>query len=371
MEEQIEGDLVRLTPRNRSLREMVHEYAKLPTSLFFERQFGHPLHKIEEVIASVEAAEENGFCSYFNIHLLTTDEFIGHIRVDWSIESEGLISLHGGTPYGIRVQARARLEAWNLMVMSALNTRGVHRLGTATSMSNKQAQTFIAASGFRRIRILHLTGGLEAMVHYRLIPEWVPQAALPLNRPPLTLDPFVPSLKRLELRPRPESDLISAPSGWQNVTEKNQEQWLTVFEGRDWLVAHLAKQYGGTAKVADMLEVLRFEAMCGKQFMGHATNGQVDGLISFQTLPGRPGWCYLRGGAIFPSCPLGPVKNWLDQLFDSGQLLRAEVQSPAHHRAIHEWWLGMGFFEEGVTEVSESGLAIEVAFAKLSSTRFD
>lgn len=365
---QIEGSLIRLTPRNRSLRDLVNEYAKLPNPLFFERQFGHPLHKIEDVIASVEAAVVNGFCSYFDIHLLTTDEIIGHIRVDWSIESEGLISLHGGTPDGLRVQARARLEAWTLMVMSALNTRGVQRLGTATSISNKQAQTFIAASGFRRVRVLHLTGGLEAMIHYRLVPEWVSPAIPFMNRYAPTLDPFVPSLKRLELRPRPESDLISAPSGWQNVTEKNQEQWLTVFKGRDWLVAHFAKQYSVTANVPDILDVLRFEAMCGTQFMGHSTAGQVDGLISLQTLPARSGWCYLRGGGILPTCPIEPVKNWLDQLFDSGQLLRAEVQAPAQYHALHEWWLGMGFFEEGVTEVSESGLPMELAFARLSST---
>jgi hypothetical protein len=365
---QIEGSLVRIATRNRPLRDMVYEYAKLSNPVFFERQFGHPLHKIEEVIASVEAAEDNGFSSYFDIYLLTTDEIIGHIRVDWSIESEGLISLHGGSPYGTRAQACARLEAWTLMVRSALNTRGVKRLGTATSMSNKQAQTFIAATGFRRVRMVHLTNGLEAMIHYRLVSEWVSPAEPPMNRLPSSLDPFIPSLKRLELRPRPESDLISAPSGWQNVTEKNQEQWLTVFDRHDWLVAHLAKQYSGTSNVADMLEVLRFEAMCGTQFMGHSTDGQVDGLISFQALPGRPGWCYLRGGAIRPSCPVEPVKNWLDQLFDSGLLLRAEVQSPAQHRALHEWWLGMGFFEEGVTEVSESGLPIEVAFARLSRT---
>lgn len=364
---QIEGSLVRLTPRNRSLRDMVNEYAKLPSPLFFERQFGHPLHKIEEVIASVEAAEDNGFSSYFDIHLLRSDEIIGHIRVDWSIESEGLISLHGGAPYGTRAQARARIEAWSLMVISALNTSGVQRLGTATSMSNKQAQTFIASSGFRRIRVLHLTGDLEAMVHYRLIPEWVSPSLLPVSRSPLTLDQFVPSLKRIELKPRPESDLIPAPSGWQNVTEKNQEQWLTVFEGRDWLVAHLAKQYSGTTTVADMLEALRFEAMCGTQFMGHSTNGQVDGLISLQTLPARPGWCYLRGGAILPTCPVDPVKNWLDQLFACGQFLRAEVQAPVQQRALHKWWLDMGFFEEGVTEVSESGLPIELAFARLST----
>lgn len=364
---QIEGSLVRLTPRSRPLRDMVKEYAALPNSIFFERQFGHPLHQIEEVIASVETAEENGFCSYFDIHLLTTDALIGHIRVDWSIESERLISLHGGAPFGNRSQARARIEAWTLMVKAALNTQGVQRLGTATSMSNKQAQTFIAASGFRRTRILHLTGGHEAMIHYRLVPQWCLPEATSMNRTDLNLNLFIPSLKRLALKPRSESELISSPNDWQNVTESNQDQWLKVFEGRGWLMEHLSKQFNGTSSTADMLEVLRFEAMCGTQFIGHSTDGQVDGLISLQILPGRPGWCYLRGGSVLPSCPVEPVKHWLDQLFKCGQLLRAEAQAPAQNHALHEWWLRMGFLEEGVTEVNESGLPIEMSFARLNS----
>ena len=364
---QIEGSLVRLTPRSRPLRDMVKEYAALPNSIFFERQFGHPLHQIEEVIASVETAEENGFCSYFDIHLLTTDALIGHIRVDWSIENERLISLHGGAPFGNRSQARARIEAWTLMVKAALNTQGVQRLGTATSMSNKQAQTFIAASGFRRTRILHLTGGHEAMIHYRLVPQWCLPEATSINRTDLNLNLFIPSLKRLALKPRSESELIPSPNDWQNITESNQDQWLKVFEGRDWLMEHLSKQFNRTGSTADMLEVIRFEAMCGTQFIGHSTDGQVDGLISLQILPGRPGWCYLRGGSVLPSCPVEPVKQWLDQLFKSGQLLRAEAQAPVQNHALHEWWLRMGFLEEGVTEVNESGLPIEMAFARFNS----
>lgn len=365
---QLAGSLVRLLPRIRPLRELVSEYAALPNAQSFERQFGRPIKKIEEVIASVEAAEENGFSSYFDLHLLASDERIGHIRLDWSIETEGLMSLHGGSPYGIRGQARARLEAWMLMVTAALNTQGVQRLGTATSLSNKQAQTFIAASGFRRTRVLHLTGDLEAMVHYRLVPKWF----MPRNTPTkplqrMSLDQFKPPLKRTALRPKPDSERIAAPKGWQQVTETNQDQWLSVFKGRDWFMAHLARQFNATASSTDMLQLLRFEAMCGTQFMGHSTGGQVDGLISLQTLPGRPGWCYLRGGAVLSSCPVYPVKQWLDQLFKMGRLLRAEAQAPAQTRLLHEWWLAMGFEEEGVTEVDQSGRAIEIAFARLST----
>jgi hypothetical protein len=287
--------------------------------------------------------------------------------VDWSIETEGLISLHGGAPYGTRGQARARLEAWMLMVTAALNTRGVQRLGTATSLSNKQAQTFIAASGFRRTRILHLTQEQEPMVHYRLVSQWLTQIIPRPPSPQLSLDKFKPPLKPIALRPKPDSERIEAPNGWQQVTEMNQDQWLSVFKGRDWFTAHLARQFNATASSNDMLQLLRFEAMCGTQFMGHSTGGQVDGLISLQTLPGRPGWCYLRGGAVLSSCPIYPVKQWLDQLFKMGRLLRAEAQAPAQTRLLHEWWLAMGFEEEGVTEVDQSGLAIEIAFARLST----
>lgn len=358
---------MRLLPRVQPLRELVSEYAGLSNSIFFERQFGRPINKIEEVIASVEAAAEAGFSSYFDLHLRTSNALIGHIRVDWSIETEGLISLHGGAPYGIRGQARARLEAWMLMVSAALNTVGVQRIGTATSLSNKQAQTFIAASGFRRTRILHLTDQQEPMVHYRLVSQWFTPTPSRIPSPQLSLDKFKPTLKRSALSPKPPSEVIAAPSGWHHVTEVNQDEWLSVFNGRHWFLQHLARQLNGSASATDMLQLLRFEAMCGTQFMGHYAGGQVDGLISLQTLPGRPGWCYLRGGAVLSSCPVYPVKEWLDQLFKTGRLRRAEAQSPAQTRSLHAWWMAMGFVEEGATEVDPTGLAIEMAFARLSA----
>jgi len=45
------------------------------------------------MIDAAEVAVAHGFCSYFDLQLLNTEQVIGQIRVDWSLENEGLISL--------------------------------------------------------------------------------------------------------------------------------------------------------------------------------------------------------------------------------------------------------------------------------------
>ena len=362
------GRRVRLELRSRPLRELISDYAGLPSPIYFERQFGRPVGGIDQVIAAVEEAVADGFCSYFDLHLLETDEVIGHIRVDWSLESEGLICLHGGTPRGARGHASARQEGWVLMMMAALRTRGVLRLGTATAMSNKPAQAVIAASGFRRIRVLRLTGGQEPMVHYRLVPAWLtpPADLASLSLP--GLDDFRPPLKHSGLRPVEAPRQLPAPPGWQLVNESNQATWLAALQGNSWFLEHLASQTVRGSSVHDLLEQLRFEATCGTQFWGHANGELADGLISLQSLPARPGWCYLRGGPLLASCPVEPVQAWLDEMFNTGRLARAEAHAPADRPEMRDWWLTAGLTEEGVTEVDEVGAAMGVALARLAHT---
>jgi len=360
----LSGRLVKFEPRSRPLRDLVLDYAKLPQPNYFERQFGRTVGCIDEVIASVEAAVSDGLCSYFDLHLLDTDQVIGHIRVDWSLESEGLICLHGGTPDGTRGQSQARQEGWQLMIMSAMRTSGVRRLGTATAHSNKLAQAVIAASGFRRTRVLQLTGGREPMVHYRLVKDWFKPSIALQTLPIEGLGEFRPPLKFVENQSIPERQHFSPPPGWQPVNATNQEHWLAALPG-SWFLAHLASQPLSGRMPRELLQQLRFEAASGTQFLGHSSDGQADGLISLQSLPGRPGWCYLRGGPLLSSCPFQSLKNWLDVLFKTGQLERAEAQAPADHLALRDWWLNAGFKEEGVTEVDELGAALGLAMARV------
>ncbi len=361
------GRRVKLVLRSRPLRELVSDYARLPSPHFFERQFGRPVSAIEQVIASAEAALAHGLSSYFDVCLLDTEQVIGHIRVDWSLDGEGLICLHGGSASGTRGQAQARQEGWQLMMMAALRTRGVRRLGTATALSNKPAQAVIAASGFRRTRVLRLTGGQEPMVHYRLVPAWFTPPAALQSLPLAGLDDFRPALQHAEPRPVPELVPLAPPPGWQAVNEANLAHWLLALHGSAWFLEHLASQAVSGAGVQELLQQLRFEAACGTQFLGHNSAGQADGLISLQSLPGRPGWCYLRGGPLRSSCPVEPVKTWLDALFGAGQLERAEAQAPADRLALRDWWLAAGLTEEGVTEVDEQGAALGLALARVAA----
>ena len=360
------GRRVKLALRSRPLRDLISDYANLPSPTYFERQFGRPVDGIEQVIASAEAAVAHGFCSYFDLHLLETGQVIGHIRVDWSLDSEGLICLHGGTPSGTRGQATARQEGWQLMMLAALRTRGVRRLGTATALSNKLAQAVIGASGFRRTRVLRLTGGQEPMVHYRLVPAWFTPPAALQALPLAGLDDFRPALELAEPRHAPVLMPLPPPPGWQVVNETNLEHWLAALEGRTWFLEHLVSQAVSGADVQDLLQQLRFEAAYGKQFLGHSSAGQADGLISLQSLTGRAGWCYLRGGPLRPSCSVQSVKAWLDALFSTGQLERAEAQAPADHLALRDWWLAAGLTEEGVTEVDGQGAALGLALARIA-----
>lgn len=360
------GRRVKLSLRSRPLRELVSDYASLPSPSHFERQFGRMVSDIEQVIDAAEAAVARGFCSYFDLELLDTDQVIGHIRVDWSLDSEGLICLHGGTPSGTRGHAQARQEGWQLMLMAALRTRGVQRLGTATALSNKPAQAVIGASGFRRTRLLRLTGEQEPMVHYRLVPAWFSAPASLQSLPLAGLDDFRPALRSAEPRPPLQFRPLVPPPGWQAVTESNLPYWLAAVQGHPWFLEHLASQVVSGAGMPDLLlQQLRFEAACGTQFLGHSSAGQADGLISLQSLPGRPGWCYLRGGPLRSSCPVQPVKAWLDSLFSTGQLERAEAHAPVDRVELRDWWLAAGLTQEGVNEVDSHGAALGLALARL------
>lgn len=360
------GRRVKIEPRTHPLSDLVSDYARLSRPTYFERQFGRPAACIEQVIASAQAAIAHGLCSYFDLRLLHTDQVIGHIRVDWSLESEGLICLHGGTPNGTRGQAQARQEGWQLMMMAALRTRGVQRLGTATAQSNKLAQAVIGASGFRRTRVLRLTGGQEPMVHYRLVPDWFKPSAELKSLSPASLDDFRPGLQHAEPRPPLELQQLPPPPGWHPVNEVNQAHWVAALRGSNWFLEHLASQVTSGATEHSLLQQLRFEATCGTQFLGHRTDGQADGLISLQSLPGRPGWCYLRGGPLRSSCPAKPVRAWLDALFNTGQLVRAEAQTPVDQPSLRGWWLASGLMEEGVTEVDRFGAALGHALARVA-----
>lgn len=374
----LQGHWVSVTPRRAPLADLMQAYLASPQA--FERQFGRPVQDLGAVLALAESALAHGFSSYFDVRLRADGTVIGHLRVDWSLEEEGLIALHGGSPlqdpdspgHRQRAHARARREAWQLMVQAALATPGVQRVGTATAASNRAAQAFIAASGFRRTRILQLPDGRETLVHYRLVRDWLGACAQPASE--ASLAAYRPPAPR-GTAPAPvaaaQSDTPPAPPGWTRIDASNAPRWIGASSTA--FLHHLADAPPAPVVHAsrdDLVQTLYFEAANGTHFFGHeATEGPdpLQALIAVKPLPGRPGWWLLRGGPLAHHGTPPSLRPWLDDCFAHASLRRVEAQVPAHAGDALAWWRACGLGEEGTTEIDGQGHALATTLARVAT----
>ncbi len=377
------GEHVAILPRQAPLADLVQTYRSSPEA--FRRQFGRPVADLGTVLEVAESALAHGFSRYFDVRLRADDTVIGHLRLDGSLQQEGLICLHGGSPlddphspgHRRRAHARARAEAWHLMVRAALATPGVERVGTATAASNRAAQAFIAASGFRRTRVLHLPDGREPQIHYRLVRAWLPPATpdgdAPLAPPgltdwaaPLTASPCGTA------RPRDASDEpqgVPVPQGWCRIQAEDAAHWIEALP-TDFL-HQLADAPPPHASREALAQTLYFEAMHGTQFFGHPGGRRpppARALIAVKPLPDRPGWWLLRGGPLASGSAPPPPRPWLDACFTRAGLRRVEAHIPATPGDISlAWWRGCGLAEEGIIEVDGQGLPLAYALARVAA----
>lgn len=380
------GRLVRVTLRHLPLADLMQAYRSSPEA--FQRQFGRPVHDLDTVLALAESSLTHGFSSYFDVWLRADDTVIGHLRVDWSLQEEGLISLHGGSPlddprspgHRRRAQALARREAWHLMLRAALDTPGVQRVATATAASNRAAQAFIAASGFRRTRILQLPDGRETLIHYRLIREWFEAASGPNKSEGATLDggldPWrparVPTPAGVDQAPAVATYAqagtnVPIPPGWTRIDAASAAHWIAA-SPTDFL-RHLADAPPARPGREDLVQTLFFEAANGTHFFGYAaghTSSPAQALIAIKPLPDRAGWWVLRGGPFPGQDPPASLRPWLDACFDHVPLGRVEAQVPDGYDAIRVWWCACGLSEEGVTEIDRHGRPLAITLARIA-----
>lgn len=373
----LRGHQVAVVPREGSLDELVRAYRDAPET--FRRQFGRPVDDLDTVLEIAQAARAAGFSSYFDVRLLADDRVIGHLRADWSLHEEGLVCLHGGSPlddphspgHRRRSHDRARREAWHLMVRAALATPGVARVGTATSASNRAAQAFIAASGFRRIRMLHLPEGREPQVHYRLVRDWLPQAEAQAIDATPGLQAFRPRAFNGPSHPMATPDLneaVPTPAGWYRLGETDATRWIEASSLA--FLQHLADAPPAQATREDLVQTLFFEAAHGTHFFGHPAPDRADpgqALIAVKPLPGRPGWWVMRGGPL--QAPHAPesLQPWLDACFARAALRRVEAQVAADNPLGLDWWRGCSLSEEGITEIDRQGRALAYTLARVAA----
>lgn len=372
----LRGTRVGVVPRHAPLCDLVNAYQASPEA--FRRQFGRPPQDQGMVLALAESALAHGFSSYFDVHLLEDDTVIGHLRVDWSLHEEGLICLHGGSPlddpnspgHRRRAQARAREEAWRLMVRAALATPGVQRVGTATAASNRAAQAFIAASGFRRTRVLHLPDGREPQIHYRLVRDWLApdevtttdrSAGLAAWRPQATSAP------ELTVPASESPETVPTPAGWHRLQEADAAPWVQATPIA--LLQQLADAPPALTSREDLMQTLFFEAAHGTQFFGHPAPGTSEparALIAVKPLPGRPGWWMLRGGPLQPQQAPPSLRPWLDACFERCALRRVEAHVSTGASPALTWWRACGLSEEGATEIDRQGQPLATALARVA-----
>lgn len=308
--------------------------------------------------------------------------------MDWSLQEEGLISLHGGSPlsdpgspgHRRRAHALARQEAWCLMLQSALATPGVARVATATAASNRAAQAFIAASGFRRTRILQLPDGRETLIHYRLIREWFEAASDPSESAGATadggLDPWRPARVLAATGAAhapavathvPLDASVMTPPGWIRIDAANATRWVAA-SPTDFL-RHLADAPPARPGREDLVQTLFFEAAHGTHFFGYAadpTGSMAQALIAIKPLPDRAGWWVLRGGPLPGQDPPASLRPWLDACFQHTPLRRIEAQVPDGYDDGLPWWRSCGLSVEGITEIDRHGRPLATTLARIA-----
>lgn len=386
MDGSLVGRRVRVTPRQQPLDSLVQAYAASPAA--FQRQFGRPLRELDAVLEVARSAQAHGFSSYFDVQLLEDGSVIGHLRVDWSLQEEGLICLHGGSPldepgspgHRRRAHARARQDAWLLMLREALATPGIERVGTATAASNRAAQAFIAASGFRRTRRLQLPEGRETMVHYRIVREWY-EAALGVH-PTAWIEAAagIDAWRPAPSMPAPSQDtvataaldantqLVQGPPGWTRIDTQAAPGWIEAASTE--FLRGLADSPPRIATREDVVQTLFFEAAHGTQFFGHAhpgTSCAAPALIAVKPLPRRPGWWLLRGGPLAAQQRPPALRHWLDHCFEQSALRRVEAQVCAAQAGGLDWWRACGLAEEGITEIDSRGQPLAYTLARVAA----
>lgn len=373
----LRGTRVAVVPRHAPLSDLVNAYQASPEA--FRRQFGRPKHDQGMVLGLAESALAHGFSTYFDVHLLADDTTIGHLRVDWSLPEEGLICLHGGSPlddpdspgHRRRAHARAREEAWRLMVRAALATPGVQRVGTATAASNRAAQAFIAASGFRRTRVLHLPDGREPQIHYRLVRDWLAPDEATATTHSTGLTAWRPQAASVPEHAAPAiepPETVPTPEGWHRLREADAAPWVQATPTA--ILQQLADAPPALTSREDLVQTLLFEAGHGTQFFGHPAPGTSDpaqALIAVKPLPGRPGWWMLRGGPLQPQQTPPNLRPWLDACFARAALRRVEAQVPAGAAPGLTWWRACGLAEEGATEIDRQGQPLAYALARVAT----
>jgi len=249
-------------------------------------------------------------------------------------------------------------------------------------VSNRAAQTFIAASGFRRTRILQLPDGRETLVHYRVVREWF-EAACDGRLPPRPandagLAPYrpLPGAARgsdRALPPAESAQAVPTPPGWTPIDEAGAPRWIDA--AATAFLRGLADSVPDDAGREDVVKTLFFEAAHGTQFFGRAASphdlphpaATAQALISVKPLPRRPGWWLLRGGPLSADRAPVSLRPWLDACFAQATLRRVEAQVPADRADSLAWWRACGLPDEGITEIDRHGQPLAYTLARVAT----
>lgn len=349
---------ISIRPTRRSISALIEEYSSNPT--LFWHQFGRSIDDREQVCADAERAAASGLCAYFDVDLLEgkTMTTFAHLRVDFGLD-DGMIALHGGSPYRIKEQSKARLDGWRLMISAAFSDPGITRIASATAKGNRPAQIFLANSGFRRIRLIKNFAGQET-IRYILARRWFTGLSRSISCGNIRLSDFRSNVTA------PINAVHSmhwpTPDFWHRITGANEQEWIDALRH---VPLHAARLAGATEfqtfDLDQAIASMRFNARHGTTYFGWVQNGRPVAVVAAQSYPQRPKLMGLRGGPWFAESAAPSLMPWLTKLAHCGKLDHAEVSVPADDAIQMHWWQAAGMLADGYADITPNGEPAEIA----------
>jgi len=355
-----EGRVARLVESIRSAQQIVREYTDYPD--VFELQFSSHAHCVDRVASEHQFAADVGLSSYLDVmDVEITEQHVplAHVRIDWRLEQQGWVGIHGGTPQPIPQQREIRAEAWYILLAALSIDPKITHLTTCTPKRNLRAARFIQKSGFQPFRTTRTPLGNNDTVHF-VLPTSLVSGVLKSAGVNVTQVhvPRMPSAK--EFLPTPlhspslqfRAPLTDTPHGWVPITELNANEWVsTAFKNPSKLAHFFGDEPGIISHPEHILGAMRFNARHGFSYFGHMAKDQSgpDGLIIVQRFPKYPTWVRLYGGPMAGNSDLDTkaIQAWLQHSVGHEGLERAEVLvSPVGpHR---NFWQSIGFRSEHI-----------------------
>ena len=320
----------------------------------FARQFLRPVSDAVSVIEEHAHAERIALSTYIDVYTRCSDgaeSWHGHLRVDWRLEQDGFVGLHGGAPCPAAEHHHARLEAWAIACESLLQTPEVRGLWSCAAENNAPAINFLKRSGFQPVRLVRRPDG-SRVVQMALFPHNVPAWLRSMGA--LAARPWhVPATAGVPLgASAPAPPQLRAPDGWSPLQGSEALPFLAEANARGGAAAWLGWPLP-PAEVAAARSVDVAASAFGVLVLGaRDAEGNPAGMLV--VAPPTERWLTVRGGPWRTGLE-GTIAKWVHSLFEHGHVERMEIAVPAPAGAVLQAWTCMGAVVEGALTMDRSG----------------